>query len=73
MDADLTMSNLESTVYSQAPIGRNSTPNMPAKMNTSEAMLDKFCESGKGINFFQLPTTIAGTTENPAFWQLWAR
>lgn len=52
MDADLTMSNLESTVYSQAPIGRNSTPNMPAKMNTSEAMLDKFCESGKGINFF---------------------
>ncbi len=54
MDADLTMANLESTVYREAPVGRNSIPNMPAKMNTSEAMLDKFCESGKGINFFSI-------------------
>lgn len=54
MDADLTMANLESTVYAGGPVGRNSTPGMPAKMNTSVEMLDKFVEGGKGIGYFSM-------------------
>jgi len=50
--ADITCANLESTVYTAAPLGRNSIPNMPAKMNTSEGMLDRFLAGGAGIDYF---------------------
>ena len=54
MDAELTTANLESTVYAGGPAGRNSTPGMPAKMNTSSLMLEKFTEGGKGIGYFSM-------------------
>lgn len=54
MDAELTMANLESTVYEGGPVGRNSIPGMPAKMNTSPAMLEKFVEGGNGIGYFSM-------------------
>jgi len=50
--ADITCANLESTIYDKVPYGRNSIPNMPAKMNTSEGMLDRFLDGGNGINYF---------------------
>ena len=51
-DADITCANLESTIDPDVPFGRNSIPNMPAKMNTSEGMLDRFWDDGNGINYF---------------------
>ena len=52
-DADITCANLESTVYETAPVGRNSAAvSEAARMNTSEAMLDKFIDGGLGINYF---------------------
>ena len=52
-DADLTCANLESTVFDGAPIGRNSAAvSEAARMNTSEAMLDRFLAGGLGINYF---------------------
>ena len=51
-DADITYANLESTIYSGAPLGRTSIPDMPAKMNTSEGMLERFLDGGNGINCF---------------------
>lgn len=54
MDADITMANLESTVYGGGPVGRNSIPGMPAKMNTSREMLEKFVEGGRGIGYFSM-------------------
>lgn len=54
LSTDLTVGNLESTVYGEAPIGRNSIPAMPAKMNTSVEMFDQFYRKGEGINFFTL-------------------
>ncbi len=53
-DADIVCANLESTVYARAPLGRNQVPGMPAKMNTSEGMLDRFLNGGKGINYFSV-------------------
>lgn len=50
--ADITCANLESTVFHKAPLGRNQVMGMPAKMNTSEAMLDRFWQEGAGINYF---------------------
>ena len=50
--ADITCANLESTVYDKAPLGRNQVMGMPAKMNTSESMLDRFWQGGAGINYF---------------------
>jgi poly-gamma-glutamate synthesis protein (capsule biosynthesis protein) len=52
LDADITCANLESTVYDKAPIGRNQVPDMPAKMNTSLLMLDRFLKNGNGIDYF---------------------
>jgi len=51
-NADITCANLESTIYDEVPYGRNSIPNMPAKMNTSEGMLERFLDNGNGINYF---------------------
>lgn len=50
--ADIVCANLESNVYEKAPIGRNQLPGMPAKMNTTIEMLDRFLQGGKGINYF---------------------
>ena len=53
LDADITCANLESTVFEGAPIGRNSrSVSEAARMNTSEAMLDRFLDDGTGINYF---------------------
>ena len=49
--ADVVCANLESTVDSAKPIGRSQLKGQPAKMNTSEAMFEKFREEG-GINYF---------------------
>ena len=57
-DADLVCANLESTVYSEAPIGRNQVTGEPARMNTSQAMFDKFRNEGK-INYFSTATNHA--------------
>jgi poly-gamma-glutamate synthesis protein (capsule biosynthesis protein) len=48
-DADLVCSNLESTVYDKAPVGRNQAKFAPPRMNIGEKMLDRFVE---GINYF---------------------
>lgn len=52
LTADIVCANLESTVYEKAPLGRNQVPDMPAKMNTSDLMLDRFIKNGEGINYF---------------------
>lgn len=60
LTADLPTANLESTVLSTAPIGRNQPPIDPGaartktypRMNTSTAMLDKFVNAG--IRYFSL-------------------
>lgn len=54
LTADLPTANLESTVYSKAPFGRNQRPVEPGatrttgspRMNTSAGMLDRFVDSG---------------------------
>lgn len=51
-DVDISCANLESTVYNKAPIGRNQNKFIPARMNTSERMFERFTRNGKGINFF---------------------
>lgn len=50
--ADLTCANLESTVYDKAPIGRNQSKFVPARMNTSVPMFERFVDGGKGIDYF---------------------
>jgi poly-gamma-glutamate capsule biosynthesis protein CapA/YwtB (metallophosphatase superfamily) len=57
-DVDIVSANLESTVYAQEEPGRKVNPGRPAQMNTSEAMLDKFCKDA-GINFFSTATNHA--------------
>ena len=60
LTADLPTANLESTVYAAAPFGRNQAPVKKGqtrtaanpRMNTSEAMLDKFVRSG--IRYFSM-------------------
>ena len=51
-DTDISCANLESTVYDKAPIGRNQSKFVPARMNTSEKMFERFLDGGRGINFF---------------------
>ena len=51
-DADISCANLESTVNDNAPIGRNQSKFVPARINTSRAMLERFWDGGRGINFF---------------------
>ena len=60
LTADLPTANLESTVYDQAPVGRNQPPVEPGatrtkcspRMNTSLALLDKFVNGG--IRYFSM-------------------
>jgi len=56
--ADIVSANLESTVDKKNPVGRDQDPGQPAKMNTSEAMFQKFRDEAK-INFFSTATNHA--------------
>lgn len=56
--ADIVSANLESTVDMSKPIGRTQATGQPARMNTSEAMFDKFRNEAK-INFFSTATNHA--------------
>lgn len=56
--ADIVSANLESTVDESRKIGRDQDRGMPARMNTSEAMFDKFCDEA-GINYFAVATNHA--------------
>ncbi len=56
--ADIVSANLESTVDNKAVIGRNQIPGEPARMNTSQAMFNKFREEAK-VNFFSTATNHA--------------
>lgn len=51
-DADISCANLESTIYDKAPLGRNQSEFVPARMNTSVQMFERFWDGGHGINFF---------------------
>lgn len=53
--ADIVSANLESTVDKSSPVGRTQAPGEAARMNTSEAMFQKFRDEGK-INFFSTAT-----------------
>lgn len=50
--ADLTTANLESNIYSKGFPGRDMSRGIPAKMNTSQGMFERFFEGGKGIEYF---------------------
>lgn len=50
--ADLTCANLESTITSEGPIGRNQVIGYPPKMNTCEDMMDIFQDGGRGIDYY---------------------
>lgn len=56
--ADIVSANLESTVDKNHKPGRNQQPGEPARMNTSEAMFDKFRHEAN-INFFSTATNHA--------------
>jgi len=56
--ADIVSANLESTVDKDRPIGRTQEKGQPAKMNTSQAMFDKFCDKAK-LDFFSTATNHA--------------
>lgn len=47
-----TCANLESNLCPTAPIGRNQVIGYPPKMNTSQAMMDRFQAGGQGIDYF---------------------
>lgn len=50
--ADIICANLESTVYSEAPLGRNQMTGQAAKMNIWEGTFQCFYDGGSGINFY---------------------
>lgn len=56
--ADIVSANLESTVDESKPRGRHQPDAMPARMNTSQQMFDKFVDEA-GINFFPTATNHA--------------
>ncbi|MBW4653824.1 MAG: CapA family protein [Kaiparowitsia implicata GSE-PSE-MK54-09C] len=56
--ADIVSANLETTVDKSSPLGRTQALGAPAKMNTSEAMFQKFRSEAK-INFFSTATNHA--------------
>lgn len=56
--ADIVSANLESTVDKDAFIGRTQESCKPARMNTSEAMFQKFRDNA-GINYFSTATNHA--------------
>lgn len=73
-DADISCANLESTVNDNAPIGRNQSKFVPARMNTSREMFERFLDGGRGINFFATANNIPGITRKRAFakrWKCW--
>lgn len=54
-DADITTANLESCIYDKAPYGRNQPEYKDApRMNSSEEMLDRIIDGGKGINYVSM-------------------
>ncbi|OJH42615.1 CapA family protein [Cystobacter ferrugineus] len=56
--ADIVSANLESTVDKHQRVGRTQSPGQPARMNTSQAMFDKFRHEAK-INYFSTATNHA--------------
>ncbi len=51
-DVAFTFANLESNLSPSAPIGRNQVVGYPAKMNTSQEMMDRYQDGGSGIDYF---------------------
>lgn len=50
--ADIVCANLESTVYEDAPFGRNQVAGQAGRMNTSEGTFQCFYDGGNGINCY---------------------
>ncbi|MBE0402731.1 CapA family protein [Halomonas citrativorans] len=56
--ADIVSANLEATIDKNNTVGRIQSPGQPARMNTSEAMFQKFRNEAK-INYFSTATNHA--------------
>jgi poly-gamma-glutamate synthesis protein (capsule biosynthesis protein) len=56
--ADIVSANLESTIDKSSPLGRSQSPGQPARMNTSQAMFQKFRDEAK-ITYFSTATNHA--------------